>query len=357
MAQTIKLKRSSVAGNVPGASDLSLGEIAVNTADGAVYIKKGNNDIVAVADNDILHIDTTNSRIGIGTTSPGKPLDVLGDIRSIVGSSNQHQLRATQVISYGTDAILNAQSTGDDVRLNTQNTTRRIATAEGNVGIGDDSPGFKLAIRTPAIPSGSTYSWPLDLSRPNTDNRGLTFGVGTSGGPHAIAAHNGDIGIGQTYGTDSNGLPQFYETLSIVHDGTASQGKVGIGTTSPAQLLDVDGTARFGTSTYRLTLQGNSSGGSFKIGTTSNDDSLANFGAFSSSFVLDTTQTNGFVFRLTGAEKMRLTQGGYLGIGDTNPSFPLDVNNTSARVRFKATTGHSNLELSSIAGRDYLVRR
>ena len=40
MAQTVLLKRSSVAGNVPDSSDLSLGEIAVNTADGAVYIKK-----------------------------------------------------------------------------------------------------------------------------------------------------------------------------------------------------------------------------------------------------------------------------------------------------------------------------
>ena len=78
MAQTIKLKRSSVAGNVPVSSDLSLGEIALNTADGAVYIKKGNNDIVAVADNDILHIDTTNSRIGIGTASPSSALDVVG---------------------------------------------------------------------------------------------------------------------------------------------------------------------------------------------------------------------------------------------------------------------------------------
>ena len=76
MAQTIQLKRSSVAGNLPTSSDLALGEIAINTADGAVYIKKGNNDIVAVADNDILHIDTTNSRIGIGTTSPSKSLHV-----------------------------------------------------------------------------------------------------------------------------------------------------------------------------------------------------------------------------------------------------------------------------------------
>ena len=71
MAQTIQLKRSSVAGNIPGTSDLALGEIAINTADGAVYIKKGNDDIVAVHDNDILHIDTDAAATGEGHFTQG----------------------------------------------------------------------------------------------------------------------------------------------------------------------------------------------------------------------------------------------------------------------------------------------
>ena len=40
MAQVIKLKRSSVAGKAPSTSDLQLGEIAVNTADGKIYFEK-----------------------------------------------------------------------------------------------------------------------------------------------------------------------------------------------------------------------------------------------------------------------------------------------------------------------------
>jgi len=40
MAQSIKLKRSSVAKKVPTTSDLELGELAMNTVDGKVYFEK-----------------------------------------------------------------------------------------------------------------------------------------------------------------------------------------------------------------------------------------------------------------------------------------------------------------------------
>ena len=42
MATTIKLKSSSSSGSAPGLSDLSLRELAMNTADGYVYMRKGN---------------------------------------------------------------------------------------------------------------------------------------------------------------------------------------------------------------------------------------------------------------------------------------------------------------------------
>lgn len=40
MAQTIKLKRSAVQGKVPTTGDLNLGELAINTYDGKLYLKK-----------------------------------------------------------------------------------------------------------------------------------------------------------------------------------------------------------------------------------------------------------------------------------------------------------------------------
>jgi hypothetical protein len=51
MAQTIKLKRSAVAGKVPTTSDLSLGEVGMNTFDGALYMRRdtGTPEIVRIA--------------------------------------------------------------------------------------------------------------------------------------------------------------------------------------------------------------------------------------------------------------------------------------------------------------------
>ena len=55
-------------------------------------------------------------------------------------------------------------------------------------------------------------------------------------------------------------------------------------------------------------------------------------------------------------ERVTFTPSGNVGIGDTSPSFKLDVNVTSSRARFKASTGDANIELSSIAGHDWLIQ-
>mgnify|MGYP003112378658 CR=1 FL=1 len=160
MAQTIKLKRSATAGAIPGTSDLELGEIALNTRDGAVYIKKndGSSDsIVAVHDNDILHIDTSNSRIGIGTTSPSQALEVNGNIKlgdgHLIGDDATDNLVLNS--SSGENIVLASAgnhffNTGAS-SLTSQGTTRMIINNSGNVGIGTSSPDTKLDITTAGV--------------------------------------------------------------------------------------------------------------------------------------------------------------------------------------------------------------
>jgi hypothetical protein len=51
MANTIRLKRSAVAGKVPTTSDLSLGEVGMNTFDGALFMRRDNGtpEIIRIA--------------------------------------------------------------------------------------------------------------------------------------------------------------------------------------------------------------------------------------------------------------------------------------------------------------------
>ena len=45
MAQTIKLRRSTVGGKTPTTSDLALGELAMNTYDGKIYFEKSGSSV------------------------------------------------------------------------------------------------------------------------------------------------------------------------------------------------------------------------------------------------------------------------------------------------------------------------
>jgi|TARA_B110001454_G_scaffold215549_1_gene237194 hypothetical protein len=45
MAQTVKLKRSTIKGKTPTTSSLALGELAMNTYDGKIYFEKSGSSI------------------------------------------------------------------------------------------------------------------------------------------------------------------------------------------------------------------------------------------------------------------------------------------------------------------------
>jgi hypothetical protein len=47
-ANVVKLKRSAVAGRVPATTDLDLGELALNTYDGRIYLKKSVSSVESI---------------------------------------------------------------------------------------------------------------------------------------------------------------------------------------------------------------------------------------------------------------------------------------------------------------------
>ena len=92
MAQTIKLKRSSTSGAAPTTSQLELGEVAINTYDGKMYIKKD--------------VGGTESIVEITAGSGGS--SNLSGLSDVTISS----LQTDQILKYNGSAWVNATETG-----------------------------------------------------------------------------------------------------------------------------------------------------------------------------------------------------------------------------------------------------
>lgn len=88
---TIKVKRSAVSGKIPTISQLDLGELAINTFDGKVYLEQDQSSVgvgitVIVVNPWSVGTGTntyntffTNGNVGVGSTLPTSKIDVVGD--------------------------------------------------------------------------------------------------------------------------------------------------------------------------------------------------------------------------------------------------------------------------------------
>jgi len=143
----IRLRRSNTANALPTSGNLSDGELAMNTMDGALYFKKSDNTIITAHDDTIMHIDSTNSRIGIGTVSPNHELD-------IQTSGSGASIRLKRVDSNDNMVLLEGSSYGylqnqtGPLGLGGTGDERALLIASNNsVGIGTYSPAYKLDVQ------------------------------------------------------------------------------------------------------------------------------------------------------------------------------------------------------------------
>lgn len=151
MAQVLKLKRSAVAGRIPQVADLQLGEVAVNTFDGKMYMLKndGSPSVVDVSAGGDLSLyvlkagDTMTGQLtvhaNISAGNSGAGYDIV-DVTSTNGVDVRLQAQGSSNIgSVGTQSA-------HPFYLYTNNSERVRIGADGKVGIGTSVPQNSLSV-------------------------------------------------------------------------------------------------------------------------------------------------------------------------------------------------------------------
>ena len=219
----INLDGAVIDSSVIGGTTAAAGSFTTLTASGDVTF-----------DTSTLKVDSTNNRVGIGTTSPAAPLDVVSN-SSAVGielrgrsADNIGQLSFESNDSGTTYSQLQSLSTELKVKtvanipmsFHTNNTERMRIDASGNVGIGTTSPSHQLDVRS------SSTSADNFLTIGNSDNTkflGLYGGTSSNALP-TIYADSTSTGLRFAF-ADDTAFNGFSEKMRIDSSGTLLIGK------------------------------------------------------------------------------------------------------------------------------------
>ena len=302
MAQTIKLKRSGTSGRLPTTSDLELGEVAINTYDGKMYIKK--------------NVGGTESIVEIGGQGGG-----------IASSFTLYEYTATsgQTTFSGSDGNSNtlAYDTGTPpkilVYLNgvlLDHTTDYTATNGTSVVLTNGAATNDL-LQIAAYKSSVSTTLDIDLS----DNQKLLLGddddlkIYHDGSNSYIS----DAGTGYlVLMSDGPGIRLNRSNADVMIDATPG------GSSS----LWYDGSKKFETTSTGVDVTGDvlatsftlENGGDRSLTGPQNEDLLIN--------ARPNDAAEGLHLQINGADKLLINQAGDVGIGNTSPgSFHANARN------------------------------
>jgi hypothetical protein len=297
---------------------------------------------IRTADTDAITIDASQ-RVGIGTSSPNVPLDIESSagtavkIRLASNTSNRALAfsNAAETIGWTVGNGVIASARQFVVYDNEAGAARLLIDSSGNVGIGTTTVSDKLHVAdgniTFSYADGSTglrnkISWRTESPFFDETAYIAVNRTGVSGAPADIVLATGGAGTA----TEKARL--------------TSAGLVGIGTSSPSNLLTLNAPNANALTLFVGPGTGEYSSIRGKYGAGNdyaqseirfiNADNPNGRGALA--FAVGTNSTT---------EHMRITYDGKVGIGTTSPGAPLEVIGTAGTISARATTGVSSQTL------------
>ncbi len=213
-------QNGSIRGEAGGTVALTLGSSDTTLKLGSDLDVNGKS-IVSASNGDITIVPNGTGNVGVGTTSPTVPLEVIGTIKPKTGSGYTNYVQQSGFESQLTFSTYsnNESSFPSAIKFSPSGTEAVRIDNAGRVGIGTTSPSDLLE-----IDGGSSSSF-IQFTSPNTHYSGIRFGDPESTTAGRIQYYHGDDSL------------QFDTTSKFTFEG----GSVGIGVTSPESSLHVRG--------------------------------------------------------------------------------------------------------------------
>ena len=321
-------------------------------------------------DTNTLFVNAASNRVGIGTSSPSQPLQVVTSgataagisVTNTTGNANLFLSTAntgTSTFFFGdtdnfqsgliqyshtSDSLISRSAGVMTFQTGGANERMRI-TNSGNVGIGTTAPGTKLEISTSGVAT-------LRINDSSSTTRRVD--LSNSGGIALLTARNGatNTGFYVQGGVDSSKYVRFQENLTQFFTSDTermritSSGNVGIGTASPSSLLNI----YINSLSDREALVLNSNGGVLNGASIDIQRSNVSMGK------IDADYFEGMRFYVTdgagaaATERMRIDSSGNVGIGTASPVVPLHISSATPAIRLTDTDDNSDSQVGAAAG-------